>query len=124
MDQPDPIGTLIERLCHTREQLAHELGVSPAALYSWSVGRRSPRAANRSELARIARAHARELADLAAALEPPSTVTSSAPLAGAPTDVPGKHRPWRSEVRELRVRPLDARAPARELVRKGSGFAR
>lgn len=123
MDQPDPIGTLIERLCHTREQLAHELGVSPAALYSWSVGRRSPRAANRTELARIARAHARELADLAAALEP-AAVAPAAPLGLAPADAATKRRPWRSEVPELRMRPLEARAPVRDLVLEGSGLTR
>ena len=69
MSTEDPICTLIERLCHTREQLASELGVSPAALYSWSVGRRTPRQSNRTELARIARAHARELDDLASILD-------------------------------------------------------
>lgn len=69
MERSDPIGALIDRLCHTREQLADQLGVSPAALYSWSVGRRTPRPGNRSELARIARLHARELAALAADLD-------------------------------------------------------
>ena len=69
MERTDPIGSLIDRLCHTREQLADQLGVSPAALYSWSVGRRTPRPGNRSELVRIARMHARELAALAADLD-------------------------------------------------------
>lgn len=69
MERSDSIGSLIDRLCHTREQLADELGVSPAALYSWSVGRRTPRPGNRSELVRIARIHARELAALAADLD-------------------------------------------------------
>lgn len=69
MERSDPIGSLIDRLCHTREQLADQLGVSPAALYSWSVGRRTPRPGNRSELVRIARLHARELAALAADLD-------------------------------------------------------
>src|SRR6185503_9180716 len=69
MERTDPIGSLIDRLCHTREQLADQLGVSPAALYSWSVGRRTPRPGNRTELVRIARMHARELAALAADLD-------------------------------------------------------
>ena len=69
MERSDPIGSLIDRLCHTREQLADQLGVSPAALYSWSVGRRSPRPSNRSELVRIARMHADELTALAADLD-------------------------------------------------------
>ncbi len=110
MDQTDPIATLIERLCHTREQLAQQLGVSPAALYSWSVGRRSPRPGNRTELARIARAHARDLTELAGRLERsverPQGVP--APAEAAPAAGP---RAWRSDPREGRLRSLDARRP-------------
>ena len=121
MSNEDPICTLIERLCHTREQLASELGVSPAALYSWSVGRRTPRQSNRSELARIARAHARELDDLANALDgrrPAGVTTETA------TDLfAEQQRQRRQQLRELRTRVRDARTRAQELTRT-SPFAR
>lgn len=119
MDQPDPIGAVIDRLCHTREELAHQLGVSPAALYSWSVGRRSPRAANRSELARIARSHARELADLASALEgnarrPPEPAFKAEMARTDP--LADRHRAWREELRQVQARAAEARARARGAV--------
>ena len=112
MSNEDPICTLIDRLCHTREQLASELGVSPAALYSWSVGRRTPRQSNRSELARIARAHARELDDLANVLD------GRRPGISEPTNdlFLEQQRQRRQQLRELRSRVRDARTRARELA--------
>lgn len=134
MDQTDPIGAVIDRLCHTREELAHQLGVSPAALYSWSVGRRSPRAANRTELARIARSHARELADLASALEGSDRrpgETAFKPEIVRTEQLADRHRAWREELRQVQARAAEARArargavsdtvqKAREVVRSGS----
>ena len=120
MEQTDPIGAVIDRLCHTREELAQQLGVSPAALYSWSVGRRSPRAANRTELAKIARSHARELADLANALEgasrrPVEPVLRSEPT--RPDSLVNRHRAWRSELKEVQARAVEARLRAQEALR-------
>jgi hypothetical protein len=109
----DPICTLIDRLCHTREDLASELGVSPAALYSWSVGRRTPRQSNRSELARIARAHARELDDLANVLDGRRAAT---PDAGNEIFIE-EQRQKRQQLRELRDRVRDVRERAREIAR-------
>ena len=119
MDQNDPIGAVIERLCHTREELAQQLGVSPAALYSWSVGRRSPRAANRTELAKIARSHARELADLANALEGASRRPLETPFRTEPMradSVQERHRVWREELSRVRARALETRTQARETM--------
>ena len=120
MEQNDPIGAVIDRLCHTREELAQQLGVSPAALYSWSVGRRSPRAANRSELAKIARSHARELADLANLLEGPArrppmeaTFRTEAVRTESLAD---RHRVWRQELKEVQARAVEARTRARETM--------
>ena len=39
MEQTDPIGAVIDRLCHTREELAQQLGVSPAFLSQIEAGR-------------------------------------------------------------------------------------
>lgn len=114
MAHAHPISTLIDRLCHTREELAGELGVSPAALYSWSVGRRTPRQSNRSELARIARAHARELDDLANELD------GRRPAAQAESGVDGfaeQQRQRRMQLRELRNRVRDSRTRSRDLMR-------
>jgi hypothetical protein len=118
MEQNDPIGAVIDRLCHTREELAQQLGVSPAALYSWSVGRRSPRPANRTELAKIARAHARELSDLANVLEGPGrrqfdggTRTDGDPREGALHE---RHQAWRTQLQETQSRALEARLAARQ----------
>jgi hypothetical protein len=119
MEQTDPIGAVIDRLCHTREELAHQLGVSPAALYSWSVGRRSPRPANRSELARIARSHARELTDLANALEGPSRRPADVafrPEAARPDQLAERHRAWREELRQVQARAVEARSKVRDTV--------
>lgn len=119
MEQTDPIGAVIDRLCHTREELAHQLGVSPAALYSWSVGRRSPRPANRTELAKIARNHARELADLANVLDGPSrrltdTVFRTDPVRTDP--LRERHRAWREELKRMQQRANEARNRAQEAV--------
>jgi hypothetical protein len=118
--QTDPIGAVIDRLCHTREELAQQLGVSPAALYSWSVGRRSPRAANRSELAKIARSHARELADLANLLEGPARRTlDPIPLRSEPMraeQLADRHQAWRRELKEMQARAVEARQRARETM--------
>jgi hypothetical protein len=114
MSNEDPICTLIDRLCHTREQLASELGVSPAALYSWSVGRRTPRQSNRAELARIARAHARELDDLANVLDGRRSL--GAPEAAGELFAE-QQRQRRQQLRELRTRVRDARTRAREISR-------
>jgi hypothetical protein len=118
MEQNDPIGAVIDRLCHTREELAHQLGVSPAALYSWSVGRRSPRPANRSELAKIARAHARELTDLANALEGPGRKAfDGGPRTDASTTEAAlreRHVAWRSQLQETQTRAIEARVQARQ----------
>ena len=119
MEQIDPIGAVIDRLCHTREELAQQLGVSPAALYSWSVGRRSPRAANRSELAKIARSHARELADLANLLEGPSRRPVESPFRTDPArteTLADRHRAWRQELKEVQARAAEARVRARETL--------
>jgi hypothetical protein len=121
MPNEDPICTLIERLCHTREQLASELGVSPAALYSWSVGRRTPRQSNRSELARIARAHARELDDLANVLD--GRRPAAPPEAGASELFAEQQRQRWQQLRELRTRVRDSRARAQDLARS-SAFGR
>lgn len=128
MEPSDPIGAVIDRLCHTREELAQQLGVSPAALYSWSVGRRSPRPANRTELAKIARAHARELADLANLLDgsrrmvEPTLGTEP----GRPYALSERHRVWRSDLRhppasavEPRTRPQEVSLKPRELHLRG-----
>jgi hypothetical protein len=130
MEQTDPIGAVIDRLCHTREELAQQLGVSPAALYSWSVGRRSPRPANRTELARIARAHARELTDLANALEGPgrrtpleSIVRTDAQSAQNGLD---RNRVWKTDLKGIQARALEARMQARQRIeetRKIGGFS-
>jgi DNA-binding XRE family transcriptional regulator len=122
MAHEDPICTLIERLCHTREELASELGVSPAALYSWSVGRRTPRQSNRSELARIARAHARELDELANVLDgrrvPLLTADPASDLFAE------QQRMRRQQLGELRSRLNETRTDARALsaaARTGTG---
>jgi|SoiMethySBSTD1v2_1073268.scaffolds.fasta_scaffold1339008_2 hypothetical protein len=120
MEQTDPIGAVIDRLCHTREELAQQLGVSPAALYSWSVGRRSPRAANRTELAKIARSHARELADLANALEGATRRPMEPVLRAEPTrpdSLMNRHRAWRSELKEVQARAVEARLRSQEALR-------
>jgi transcriptional regulator with XRE-family HTH domain len=134
MEPTDPIGAVIDRLCHTREELAQQLGVSPAALYSWSVGRRSPRAANRTELAKIARAHARELADLANALEgsarrPLEVVFRNESV--RPDQLQERHQAWRRELKEVQARAVEARVRARETMSgankhrgNGNGVAR
>jgi len=114
MSPDDPICTLIERLCHTREELASELGVSPAALYSWSVGRRTPRQSNRSELARIARAHARELDELANVLDGRRVPVLTAEPTGEM--FAEQQRMRRQQLRELRSRLGDARH-ARDVAR-------
>jgi crotonobetainyl-CoA:carnitine CoA-transferase CaiB-like acyl-CoA transferase len=115
MSHDDPIGTLIERLCHTREELASELGVSPAALYSWSVGRRTPRQSNRSELARIARAHARELDELANVLDGRrAPVLTAEPASEMFAE---QQRMRRQQLRELRSRLSDPRGSARDVAR-------
>ena len=126
MEQNDPIGAVIDRLCHTREELAHQLGVSPAALYSWSVGRRSPRPANRSELAKIARAHARELTDLANTLEGPGRKAFD----GARTDANAtdgtlreRHVAWRSQLQETQSRAIEARVQARHQLSEARRLA-
>jgi hypothetical protein len=116
MDQTDPIGAVIDRLCHTREELAQQLGVSPAALYSWSVGRRSPRAANRSELAKIARSHARELTDLANALEGPGRRSVDGGFRPEPVRADAlqeRHVAWRRELKDMQARAVEVRARAR-----------
>ena len=119
MSNDDPICTLIDRLCHTREQLASELGVSPAALYSWSVGRRTPRQSNRSELARIARAHARELDDLANVLDGRRPIPGlSEAAAGGFAEEP---RPRRPQLVELHSRARETRARARDLLSSSAG---
>jgi hypothetical protein len=119
IQQTDPIGAVIDRLCHTREELAQKLGVSPAALYSWSVGRRSPRPANRTELAKIARAHARELADLASVLEGPGRRTME-PMMRAdqarPDPLSDRHRVWRTELKEIQARAVETRLKARHTL--------
>jgi hypothetical protein len=127
MEQNDPIGAVIDRLCHTREELAHQLGVSPAALYSWSVGRRSPRPANRSELAKIARAHARELTDLANALEGPGRRSHDgisrvdAPLGDHP--LRDRHRVWRDQLQEVQSRAIEVRMQARNQLAEARRLA-
>jgi hypothetical protein len=118
MEQNDPIGAVIDRLCHTREQLAQQLGVSPAALYSWSVGRRSPRPANRNELAKIARAHARELTDLANVLDGPGRRhfdgASRSDGDGRDGSLHERHSAWRAQLQETQSRALEARLQARQ----------
>ena len=114
MSNDDPICTLIDRLCHTREELASELGVSPAALYSWSVGRRTPRQSNRSELARIARAHARELDDLANVLD-----GRRAPAVEGTTELFLEQHRQKRQLRDIQARVPDVREheAARPVVR-------
>jgi hypothetical protein len=84
------------------------------------VGRRSPRPSNRTELAKIARTHARELANLANLLDGP---TRRSPLAASShtgtrrTDGRAeKHAEWRRELRDQRVRAVEARLKARETI--------
>ncbi|MFW6079455.1 MAG: helix-turn-helix domain-containing protein [Gemmatimonadota bacterium] len=65
----DAVRTLIEALTLGRAELAQRVGVSPAALQSWAVGRRSPRPENARRLARVAARHSAHIEQAVRALE-------------------------------------------------------
>ncbi|MFW6201957.1 MAG: helix-turn-helix domain-containing protein [Gemmatimonadota bacterium] len=65
----DPVRTLIESLTLGRAELAERVGVSPATLQSWAVGRRSPRPENARRLARVGARHASHIEQVVRALE-------------------------------------------------------
>lgn len=67
-DPADVVRQLIHALTVGRAELAEKIGVSPATLQSWAVGRRTPRPDNVRRLARAATLQSRRVARLTAEL--------------------------------------------------------